>query len=139
MNTNTVDIKLEKNSWWRKLYTRLKYYKELKDLHLSILDVSNLIRVNYLFTNVNMIDAGNSKSITHISYLLAEKYYDSIEELILKTAINNDLKKLYLPSQYLKIRLLIDKYQTGGLNINVLNEELRRLNGGALKLLFRLV
>src|SRR5258708_22349204 len=100
MNTNTVDIKLEKNSWWRKLYTRLKYYKELKDLHLSILDVSNLIRVNYLFTNVNMIDAGNSKSITHISYLLAEKYYDSIEELILKTAINNDLKKLYLPSQY---------------------------------------
>lgn len=139
MNTNTIDIKLEKNSWGRKVYTRLKYYKELRDLHLSILEQKNFIRINYLFTNVDNLKIGRNSSITHISYLLAEKYYDSIEELILKSAINNDLKKLYLPSQYLKIRELIDRYQTGGLNINVMNEELKKLNGGALRLLFRLV
>lgn len=113
-----------------RLYYKLKYSSKLDGIDISILDGAKVVRVIYLVNTVAL----TIEELT-IPYLLTEKYYSSIDELVTKNNSTNTMHRLYLPSQEKIITELLFEYKKGSINTSTLLIGLIDLNNKALTIL----
>lgn len=137
---NVVNIKGSK--MLRKIWNLWKYRKELTDLKVYSLTYTTteagsitkkLVRVNYLVGRIG------TETESLLKYDLRERYYISVQELLLSNADSKDSSRLYLPSMYYQIRLLVIKYEANILKLTEIQAELKELNRKTLKILHAIV